>query len=111
MYLSDPKNTIIFLGYQAAGTLGRKIEEGIKKVKIDDEEISVLAEVKKISGYSSHKDSDSLVDFVANSGANLKEVFVVMGEPKSSSFLAERIKDELGIKALCPEKEKTYKLF
>jgi len=102
-YLPDPKNTILFVGYQAAGSLGRMIEEGGKIVKIQGEEIVVRAKVENITGYSSHKDSDHLVEFVSDTAATLKKVFVVMGEPKSALFLVQRLRDDLGVNAFHPE--------
>ena len=96
---------ILLVGYQAVGTLGRQLEDGAKKVTIYGQEIKVKARIEKIEGYSSHKDSDGLVAFVekANEGGTLKKVFAVMGEPKSSLFLVQRLKDELGVNAEYPE--------
>jgi len=101
-YLPDAHNTILLTGYQAVGTLGRLIEDGAKKIHIMGEEITVRANVEKISGYSSHKDSDHLVEFVENTVNTIKKVFVVMGEPKSSMFLAQRLRDNFEIEALTP---------
>ena len=100
-YLSDPKNTLLLVGFQAAGTLGRELQDGAKKVMIDDEEIKVKAKIETIHGYSAHKDSEGLLDFVAEATEKdeLRKVFVVLGEPKSSLFLAQRIRDYLDIDA------------
>ncbi len=102
-FLPDPKSTILLMGYQAVGTLGRKIFDGYKKININGNVIDVKANVFSISGYSSHKDSDSLLEMVSDSTKTLKKVFVVMGEYKSSTFLAQKIKDNLEVKAICPE--------
>jgi metallo-beta-lactamase family protein len=102
-YLGDKKNTIVFIGYQAAGTLGRRIEEGMRRVSIKGFDVDVRAEVVKIDGYSSHKDLDNLVSFVSDSADTLKRVFVVMGEPKSSYFLAQRLNDYLDVKTTVPD--------
>lgn len=101
-YLSNPNNTLLLVGYQAVGTLGRKLEEGAKYVTIEHMEVPVRAQVKKISGYSGHKDSDGIVDFIAGAKGTLKKVFTVMGEPKSTMFLAQKIRNELGIDAEAP---------
>lgn len=101
-YLPDPNNTILLTGYQSAGTLGRLIEDGNKRLTIQGEEIPLRAHVEMISGYSGHKDSDHLVEFVAQTATSLKKVFVVMGEPKSSLFLAQRLHDELGVSVHTP---------
>lgn len=109
-YLPDPSATILFVGFQAPGTLGRQIQEGMKEVLIHDKKVPVHAHVVTISGYSAHAGSDQLVDFVSHSKGTLKNVFVAMGEPKSSIFLAQRLKDELGVEALVPERGKSYPL-
>jgi len=101
-YLPGENNTILLTGYQTVGTLGRLIHNGAKKVHIMGEEVTIRCHVAMISGYSGHKDSDHLVEFVENTASTLKKVFVVMGEPKSSMFLAQKLRDNLGIKAFTP---------
>ena len=101
-YLPDPKSTLLLVGYQSVGTLGRLLQDGVKRVKILGEEIEVKAKVDNIQGYSGHKDSDHLLDFVHQTGDTVKKVFVVMGEPKSSLFLVQRIRDYLGLNASAP---------
>ncbi len=107
-YLSDPNNTLLLVGYQAVNTLGRKLEEGAKTVQIDRGEVQVRAAVRKILGYSGHKDTNALVDFVSGSQKSLKKVFTVMGEPKSTVFLAQRIRNELGVTAVSPAAGETF---
>ena len=101
-YLSGKDNTILLTGYQSMGTLGRFIYDGAKSVHIMGEEVRVHCHVAMISGYSSHKDSDHLIQFVENSANTLKKVFVVMGEPKSSMFLAQKLTDLIGLNAYVP---------
>lgn len=101
-YLPDPNNTILLTGYQAVGTLGRLIQEGVKKVRIGGEDVSVKSHVETILGYSGHKDSDGLFHFVEEMQHKVKKVFVVMGEPKSSMFLVQRLRDNLGVDASAP---------
>jgi metallo-beta-lactamase family protein len=102
-YLGNGRNTLLLIGYQAVGTLGRQIEEGAKMVVINKEKVPVHAGLKKISGYSGHKDSDALVAFVSTSAKTLAQVYTVMGEPKSTMFLAQRLRNELGVHAQAPE--------
>lgn len=102
-YLPDPNNTLLLTGYQSVGTPGRLIQEGVKTVRITGEDVIVRAHVVTISGYSGHKDSDGLLNFVADMQDKVKKVFVVMGEPKSEMFLAQKLRDNLGINALVPE--------
>lgn len=102
-YLSDPNATLLLTGYQTPGTLGRLIEEGRREIIIMHERIKVRAKVFKISGYSGHKDSFHLVKFVEDSKDTLQKIFLVMGEPRSSMFLAQKIHDNLGLKTFVPE--------
>lgn len=98
-YLPDPNNTLLLTGYQSVGTMGRLIEEGAKEVRISGEMVPVRANIVKISGYSGHKDSDHLLEFVESMADNVKKVYCAMGEPKSSLFLAQKIRDYLGVEA------------
>lgn len=109
-YLPGKENTILLTGYQSIGTLGRAIQEGIKVLRIQNEEIPLRAHVEMISGYSGHKDSDHLVEFVSHMAGKVKKVFVVMGEPKSALFLAQKLRDNLGIEVHTPEAGETVTL-
>lgn len=124
-YLPDPKATILFVGYQSVGSLGRVIADGAKEVFIEadnnkkngKERVKVRATVLSIGGYSSHKDSENLVKFVEETAdfdekgkTKLKKVFVIMGEPKASLFLSQRIHDYLSIDAVYPEEGREYYL-
>jgi metallo-beta-lactamase family protein len=102
-YLPNPNNTLLLTGYQSVGTPGRAIEEGMKTVRITGEDVAVRAHIVKISGYSGHKDSDHLLDFVEDMQDSVKKIFVVMGEPKSEMFLVQKIRDNLGLNAFAPE--------
>ena len=102
-YLPDANNTLLLTGYQAVGSPGRLIQEGLKTVHITGEDVVVRAHMVTISGYSGHKDSDGLLSFVEDMQDTLKKVFVVMGEPKSSMFLVQKLRDNLGIEAYAPE--------
>lgn len=109
-YLKDKNNTILFIGFQAANSLGRKIQEGVKKVKIFDEIITVKAKVETIDGYSAHPDSEGIMNFVSNSADVLEKVFCVHGELNNSLFLNQRIRDYLGIDAVSPKYGETFEI-
>jgi metallo-beta-lactamase family protein len=112
-YLGDAKNTLLFVGYQAVNSLGRLIQDGEKEVEIFGSKVKIRANIETISGFSAHKDSDSLVNFVERTlslSKNLKKVFVVMGEPKSSMFLVQRLRDELEVDAYTPKPEESVTL-
>ena len=102
-YLPDPSSTLLLLGYQAVGTPGRLLQEGVKTVNIAGSPVKVRARVVTIFGYSGHKDSDGLLRFVEGTQETLEKVFVVMGEPKSAMFLVQKLRDNLGIHAYAPE--------
>lgn len=102
-YLPDPNNTLLLIGYQSVGTPGRLIQEGVKTVRIAGVDVPVRAHIVTISGYSGHRDSDGLLDFVVMMQDSVKKVIVVMGEPKSSMFLVQKLRDNLGIDAIAPE--------
>jgi metallo-beta-lactamase family protein len=106
--LGDQKTTILFVGYQAPGTIGRQIQEGIKKVHIEKQWVRVRARVQTISGYSGHADRDQLLAYAAHSKDTLKKVFCIMGEVRSASFLAQRITGELGVEAVVPNVGQTF---
>ncbi len=109
-YLGDKKATILFVGYQVPGSLGRHIQDGEKRVEIDGEHIRIYAERETLSGYSGHADREQLLTFVENAGAELQRVFVTMGEPRSSLFLAQRIQDFLGVDAVVPEAGQSFEI-
>ncbi|MBU2472728.1 MBL fold metallo-hydrolase, partial [Patescibacteria group bacterium] len=107
-YLSDPKNTLLFVTYQVPGTLGYRILQGAEKVKILGENISIKAEIKRIDGYSSHADQKGLIDWLSDikklsSPNQIKKVFVCHGEEKSSLALSQRIKSDLNLLTEIPE--------
>lgn len=109
-FLGDPNATILLVGYQVPGSLGRQIEEKAPSVKVDGAYVKVRARIEKISGFSSHKDSDNLVEFVSHAMPKLNQVFIAMGENKSSTFLAQRLRNEVGANAIVPEKNREYEL-
>lgn len=102
-YLGDRNNTLLFVGYQAVGSLGRALQDGVKEVTIMGEKVKVKAKIETIHGYSAHKGMDDLIEFASHTAEKAKKIFVAMGEPKSSQFLAQRLRDYLGVDAIYPE--------
>lgn len=101
-YLDDAKTTLLLVGYQAVGSIGRLLHDGAKRVVIDGEAVTVKAKVARISGYSGHADRDQLIDFVAGGADKAKGVYVVMGEERSALFLTQRLRDYLDVPASAP---------
>ncbi len=105
----DPKNTILFVGYQAPGTLGHKIVNGEKTVKIFGEEMAVNARVEYIEGYSGHADQEWLMNFIYSFRNKMpKHIFLVHGEEKAQNVLKQKIEEEAGILVTIPEYGETY---
>ena len=106
--LWNPKSTILFVGYQAPGTLGYSIVNGAKTVKIFGEEIAVNARVEYIEGYSGHADQTGLMNFIYSFIKKPKHIFLVHGEEESQNVLSEKIQEETGISVTIPEFGETY---
>lgn len=101
--LPDPKSALLIVGFQPKGTLGRRILDGEKEVKILGEIIPVRAKVKAIGGYSAHADQAKLLEWVGQFKQKPKKVFTVQGEPIPAATLAKKIKDKFGINAEVPK--------
>ena len=109
--LWDPKNTILFVGYQAPGTLGYSIVNGAKKVKIFGEEVAVNARIEYIEGYSGHADQEWLMNFVYSfNNKKPKHIFLVHGEEESQNTLKQKIEEEAKIPVTIPNYGDTYEL-
>lgn len=104
------ESTILFVGYQAEGTLGRRIVDGAQKVKIFGEQISVNARIEYIDGFSGHADKEGLIDWVASMKKKPKSIFVVHGEEDAAELFAQYICDELGINTIVPIQGDTFKI-
>ena len=108
--LWNPNSTILFVGYQAPGTLGAKIVGGEKSVKIFGEEIAVNARIEYIEGYSGHADQEWLLNFVYSFITKPKHIFLVHGEPEGQKILKEKILETTNIPVTIPEYGENYKL-
>ena len=97
-----PESTVVFVGYQAAGTLGRKLLEGTREVRIHGEEIAVNAQIVNLQGFSAHADQGDLLNWVKSFQQKPVCIFITHGEKDSSATLAARIKQDLALKTLIP---------
>jgi metallo-beta-lactamase family protein len=118
-FLPDPACTLLFIGYQAEGTLGRHLQTGGKTARIDHQELAVRCHVRSISGFSAHADVNELTAWLANfakaGGADAadgrpKRIFLVHGDPDATGPFAERIRRELGIEVHLPSYRETIPL-
>lgn len=106
----DSRNTILLAGYQAESTLGRKLKDGWKDVRIFGFPEHVNAEVASLEELSGHADSAELLDWMAPITPTLKKVFLVHGEPAESMVLAASIKDRFQLEAIPVERGQSFEL-
>ena len=109
-HLWEPNSTILFVGYQAPGTLGRKLVDGEKKVKIFGEEIAVNARIEYIEGYSGHADQEWLMNFVYSFITKPKHIFLVHGEPEGQKVLKTKLEETTQIPITIPDFGERYEL-
>jgi metallo-beta-lactamase family protein len=108
--LPRAQNAIVITGFQAYGSLGRRLVEKVEKVRLFGEEIPVKASIHTIGGLSAHADQAGLLDWLRGFKREPSAVFVVHGEPESSSVLAQCIRDELHwTKVIIPERLHSYR--
>ncbi|MCA9519435.1 MAG: MBL fold metallo-hydrolase [Myxococcales bacterium] len=108
--LPDEKNLILFSGYQADGTRGRRILNGEKSVKIHGHDVACRAKVDKIPGLSAHGDRGHLTRYLASMPNKPKRLFLIHGEPDARIALREHLSHELGIVAELPELGQTVEI-
>ncbi len=108
--LWNPNSTILFVGYQAPGTLGAKIVNGEKTVRIFGEEIAVNARIEYIEGYSGHADQEWLLNFIYSFITKPKHIFLVHGEPEGQKILKEKILETTEIPVTIPDFGEKYSL-
>jgi metallo-beta-lactamase family protein len=99
----DEKSTIIFVGYQAAGTIGRKILDGHREVSIFKQMIPVRCRVERIGGFSAHADYGEVLHWLAGMPSAPRRSFTTHGEPDAARAMAEHIKQKLGWRVDAPE--------
>ena len=97
------ESSIVFVGYQAQGTLGRRIKEGEKVVKIFGEEIQVNAEICSLEGFSGHADREGIIQWIKSFKNKPQKIFVVHGEEQAAEEVSRKIEEELKIKTYIPE--------
>ncbi|MBU5257051.1 MBL fold metallo-hydrolase RNA specificity domain-containing protein [Tissierella praeacuta] len=100
--LWDKRNSLVFVGYQAEGTLGRILLDGKKQVKILGEEINVGAEIYDIEGFSGHADQNVLLDWINKFKKKPKKIFIVHGEEESATALSTLIEHLYKIETIIP---------
>lgn len=108
--LPRSQNAIIITGFQAYGSLGRRLVDKVQKVRLFGEDVPVKASVHTIGGLSAHADQAGLLDWLRGFKSPPRAIFVVHGEPESASVFAKCIREDLGWKnVIIPERLQVYK--
>lgn len=109
-FIANPKNTVVFVGYQAEGTLGHDLVSGSKQIAIDDAWYPVHADIKIINTFSAHADSNEILQWLGYFENNLKKVFVTHGELEAAQALKKKIEDRFGWSVVVPKYLQTFDL-
>ncbi|HYF74420.1 MAG TPA: MBL fold metallo-hydrolase [Nocardioides sp.] len=108
--LPDPRNTVVLTGYQAVGTRGRQLLDGVREVKMHGRYVPVRAEIVDVPYFSVHADADEILAWLGRTPEPPEVVYVVHGEPSGSAALARRIREELGWRAVVPRLDERVRL-
>jgi metallo-beta-lactamase family protein len=108
--LPNKNATLLIVGYQAPGSPGRLLQDGAKRIRLNGKEVKVRATVKTLHGWSAHADRDGLLSYAESCLPRAKTFLCTLGEPSSARFLAQRIHDYLGVRAIVPEGNETYEI-
>jgi len=109
-FLPDERNTVLFVGYQAAGTRGRALVDGADELKIHGQYVKVKARVVRVEGLSAHADYAELLDWLKPAGLKPRKVFVTHGEPAAADAFRRRLRDAFGWDVVVPDDGSTWSL-
>ncbi|MEQ8747928.1 MBL fold metallo-hydrolase [Pyruvatibacter sp.] len=108
--LSEPRNAVIITGFQAEGTLGRRLVDGARRVRIFGDDVTVRASVHTLGGFSAHADQAAVLSWLGGFKKAPATTFIMHGEPTASAALAEKITSTLGWQVELPERHEKYVL-
>jgi metallo-beta-lactamase family protein len=109
-FLSDERTTVLFVGYQAAGTRGRALVDGADELKLHGQYVRVNARVVQIEGLSAHADYAELIDWLKPAKLRPRKVFVTHGEPAAADAFRRRLHDAFGWKTVVPDDGSSWTL-
>ena len=109
-YVSDPRSGLLVVGYQAEGTLGRKILERQERVKIYGEEVAVHAEVLSIEAFSAHADKDKITRWLHPESGSIQKVFLVHGDPPVKEKFAQHLRKNIPSEIVIPRLAQAFEL-
>jgi metallo-beta-lactamase family protein len=108
--MPDPTTIVLFTGYQAEGTLGRRLLEGAPMVRIHGQEVQVRAQIEQVNALSAHADQSEILRWLGNFKTPPKMTFIVHGEPPAQKALQAKIESELGWKTVIPKQADQFDL-
>jgi metallo-beta-lactamase family protein len=108
--IEDPRNTVLITGFAAVDTLGRKLVDGQKDVRIFGEPVRVRAEISSLDELSGHADQGELLAWLKPFVKPIKKIFLVHGEPEQSATLAQVIQKEYGVETIVPKPQDSFSL-
>jgi metallo-beta-lactamase family protein len=108
--LPDHRTTVLFVGFQAAGTRGRHLQEGASSVKIHGRQVPVRARIETLDGLSAHADRNEILAWLDSAARPPRKIHLVHGEPGATEALAERLRQERGLKVHVPEYRETVSI-
>jgi metallo-beta-lactamase family protein len=108
--LPNPHTTLLFVGYQAAGTLGRRLVDGAKSVRIMGQDVPVRARIVTLGGFSAHAGQTALVNWVQHFQPTPRRIFLIHGEEATALALAARVEREIGCAAHIPQHGESVEL-
>jgi metallo-beta-lactamase family protein len=109
--LGNDRNTVLFVGFQGQGTLGRRLRDGAETVNVFGEPVRVRAEIVPLDGFSAHADQQEILAWVARLEPQPKAVFIVHGEPEPAETLAGLLRERTTAKVHVPEKGEEFELW
>ena len=108
--LGNPSTTVLFTGYQAEGTLGRRLIEGAQMVHIHGVEVDVRARIEKVNALSAHADQAEMMRWLSGFKKAPKQTFIVHGEPTGQAALQKKIEEDLGWNTVIPTQGDEFSL-
>ncbi len=108
--LPNENATVVFVGYQAAGTTGRRVQDGEQEVRIMKNWIPVRCHVEKVEGFSAHADWKAVIRWLEGLQSTPKKVFTTHGEPDAAAAMAQHIRDRFGWNVEVPQYEESVEL-
>ncbi|HXB10889.1 MAG TPA: MBL fold metallo-hydrolase, partial [Bacteroidia bacterium] len=110
-YVGNKKNTVVLVGYQAAGTRGRALQEGVHEIKLHGKYFMVNAYVRTISSLSGHGDQAEMINWLRQFKKKPEKIFLVHGEPMAQDIFRTKIKDEIHVEVEIPQQGEETTLF